>query len=364
MVLPRIPYTAPFPPPTIHPPCATSLPTAVSALSSFLAHPRHQKIALITGAGISVASGLRDYRGASGTYRLNRQYRPIFFHEFCGQHLSRQRYWARSFIGWPSTSRARPNAAHHAVARLRVLGALSGVVTQNVDSLHGVGPDVLELHGFLRSVACLHCRTAMSRDAWQRRLEDLNPLWAELLRDADGGKLRMNADGDVDLPGADYARFRYPACPVCLERDAGRAVRVDRDGAVMAAGADGVVAVVKPCVTFFGESVDPLVKTRAELLVREADALLVVGTSLATYSAWRLVRDAEKAGKGLAVVNIGGVRGEDAFFGDGRAAGERVRLEIAAAEVLAGVVEAFGGKVEMEEELPRPTPSSWTGVEG
>ncbi|KAI5857008.1 DHS-like NAD/FAD-binding domain-containing protein [Tricharina praecox] len=362
MVLPRIPYTAPFPPPTLYPAHATSLPAAIAVLHAFLSHPSHRKTALISGAGISVASGLRDYRGTSGTYRLNQHYRPIFFHEFASQHASRQRYWARSFVGWPATAAARPNAAHRAVYQLRAHGALCGVVTQNVDSLHGVDGGVLELHGFLRAVACLACKTAIKRDVWQAELERLNPLWAGILQDGGGEKLRMNADGDVDLPSADYTQFRYPPCPVCLAEDRGRTVRVDQDGG-MEAGGDGVKAVVKPCVTFFGESVDPEVKVAAERLVEEADAVLVVGSSLATYSAWRLVRDAERAGKGVAVVNIGGVRGEDAFFGQKRAAGERVRLEVDAAGVLAGVVEAFGGKSEPAKEQPYLA-ASWTGVGG
>lgn len=129
MVAPRIPYTDPFPPPTTYPRSATTLPSAIAAVSKFLSV--HRRTLLLTGAGISVASGLADYRGENGTYRLKRHYRPIFFSEFVKRHEARQRYWARSFLGWPTMEKARPNAAHLAIGRLWDLGVVERVVTQS-----------------------------------------------------------------------------------------------------------------------------------------------------------------------------------------------------------------------------------------
>lgn len=85
---PRIPYTVPFPPPAIRPSNAITLPAAIAAVTDFL---QSQNTVLLTGAGISVESGLADYRGEKGTYRLNQKYKPMFFSEFVGNHESRKR---------------------------------------------------------------------------------------------------------------------------------------------------------------------------------------------------------------------------------------------------------------------------------
>ena len=115
----RIPYTAPLPNPKIIPESATSLQGAVNALHDFLTAPtaKNGKTVILSGAGISVASGLADYRGSKGTYTLNKTYRPIYFHEFSANHEARKRYWARSFLGWTTLNRSRPNRAHEAVRR-------------------------------------------------------------------------------------------------------------------------------------------------------------------------------------------------------------------------------------------------------
>jgi len=157
MGLMRIPYTDPLPAARIIPATASSFGGAVAALSEFLAaglgmqtphtdlenrQSRRRQIGearrggtvLLTGAGVSVASGLADYRGENGTYTLNKLYRPIYYHEFISNHGARKRYWARSFLGWPNLERARPNAAHRAVGRLGELKILSSVITQSMDA--------------------------------------------------------------------------------------------------------------------------------------------------------------------------------------------------------------------------------------
>ncbi|EEY20638.1 silencing information regulator [Verticillium alfalfae VaMs.102] len=119
----RIPYTELFAPPTLIPRNANTLPGAVAALTRFLTAPvadgRSPTTVILSGAGLSVSSGLADYRGAKGTYRVNKTYRPIYYHEFLASHEARKRYWARSFLGWPSLQRARPNAGHRAIAEPR-----------------------------------------------------------------------------------------------------------------------------------------------------------------------------------------------------------------------------------------------------
>ena len=133
----RIPYTGPLPPPLIIPENANTPAGAILALSNFLSagissnHLRGSGTTLLTGAGISVASGLADYRGTRGTYTLNKTYRPIYYNEFISNHEARKRYWARSFLGWTILNRARPNSAHQAVKDLGQLGFIKSVVTQS-----------------------------------------------------------------------------------------------------------------------------------------------------------------------------------------------------------------------------------------
>ena len=138
----RIPYTGPLPPPIIIPRSADTLTGAIKAIQVFLSAPSSSNIqfssgrgnnqtVLLTGAGVSVASGLADYRGTSGTYTLNKTYRPIYYNEFVSSHEARKRYWARSFLGWTNLHKARPNSAHSAIKRLGELGIVRSVITQS-----------------------------------------------------------------------------------------------------------------------------------------------------------------------------------------------------------------------------------------
>lgn len=137
----RIPYTGPLPPPIIIPRSANTVTGAVAALTEFLSAPasRHlvnpyaqgDKTVILTGAGISVASGLADYRGTKGTYTVNKTYRPIYYNEFTSNHEARKRYWARSFLGWTNLHKSRPNSTHYAVKALHDLNLVSSVVTQS-----------------------------------------------------------------------------------------------------------------------------------------------------------------------------------------------------------------------------------------
>lgn len=156
----RVPYTDPLPAPKIIPTSASTASGAIAALVDFLSPsllpsktiisqttsrsklsttPRHSsrdgggggKTLLLTGAGISVASGLADYRGTNGTYTLNKTYRPIYFNEFCESHEARKRYWARSFLGWTNLEKARPNKAHEACGDLGRMGVVGSLITQS-----------------------------------------------------------------------------------------------------------------------------------------------------------------------------------------------------------------------------------------
>ena len=375
MPLMRIPFTTPLPSPNVIPASASTVQGAVSALHDFLTVPakRSGKTVVLSGAGISVASGLADYRGSHGTYTLNKTYRPIYFHEFSASHEARKRYWARSFLGWTNLHRSRPNRAHDAVASLGEMGLVSTVVTQNVDSFHSKAhPNLrtLELHGYLRNCVCLSCRTEYNRDKFQGDLSALNPSWAAFLAEMlDSGALttenpeerrrkglKTNPDGDVDVPGVEYSTFRYPACPKCLQTPPeGKKVELDDDGAWSPTSTAGVL---KPAVIMFGESITNPVRLAVESAIDEASRMLVLGSSLATYSAWRLVKKAKEEGMPLAIVNVGGVRGEEFFLdgvplsGSGR---DGVRCSLPLEEILPTpghpAAERYGGQCWWESDI-------------
>lgn len=355
----RIPFTAPLPSPTIKPGSASSLEGAVTALHDFLTtpSPRSSNTVVLSGAGISVASGLADYRGSNGTYTLNKTYRPIYYHEFCASHEARKRYWARSFLGWTNLYRSRPNIAHEAVGTLGEMGIVSSVITQNVDSFHPkIHPDLktLELHGYLRNCVCISCRTEYNRDKFQDDLASLNPTWAAFLNGMlESGALstenpeerrrrglKTNPDGDVDVPGIEYTTFRYPPCPKCLkDPPEGKRVEADADGAWSRTSTAGVL---KPAVIMFGESISSHVKLAVESAIDSADRMLVLGSSLATYSAWRLAKKAKEEGMPIAIVNMGGVRNEELFMADVLPDGlgrHGVRCGLALEEVLPALVQ-------------------------
>ncbi|CAG5178226.1 uncharacterized protein ALTATR162_LOCUS8594 [Alternaria atra] len=240
----------------------------------------------------------------------------------------------------------------------------------DVDSFHPKAHPQLptiELHGYLRNLVCLTCRNEYSRRSFQNQLSTLNPSWATFLAEMiESGALdtenpderrkkglKSNPDGDVDVPDAPYTTFRYPACPTCLEKPPKRAdggtvrVQVDKDGAWDPASEGGVL---KPAVIMFGESIPAATKVAAEEAVDAAGRILVIGSSLATYSAWRLVKKAKEMQMPIGVLNMGGVRGEETFFGDvedtntGR---EAARLSENAEKVLPQVVKILQ---EMKEK--------------
>jgi NAD-dependent SIR2 family protein deacetylase len=247
----------------------------MSALREFLA--AHPRLAVLTGAGVSVSSGIPDYRDERGEWK---RARPVEFQPFMARLEVRQRYWARSAVGWPVVARAQPNGAHLALARLEQDGPIRMIITQNVDGLHSAAGsrNVIDLHGRLDAVRCMRCAHLLPRAELQRQLLALNPSWAEV-------EGRVAPDGDVDLDGRDYGGFLVPDCPRCG-------------------------GILKPDVVFFGENVPRERVDRAFEAIAGADALLVVGSSLMVYSGYRFAEAAAAAGKPIAAVNLGRTRAD------------------------------------------------------
>ncbi|MBR7744333.1 NAD-dependent protein deacetylase [Phycicoccus sp. BSK3Z-2] len=269
------------------PPPETRDPEAVARLARVLAE--HPGTLVLTGAGMSTDSGIPDYRGRDGTRRVM----PMLHAEFCASTENRQRYWARSYVGWQRFSAAAPNPAHRAVARMQQAGTLGTVITQNVDGLHqrAGSPAVLDLHGSLAEVVCLTCGDRTPRVDLQQRLDEANPGFDGLVRgEADDGSQvssQIRPDGDVVLADEHVATFRLVDCVVC--------------------GAD----TLKPDVVFFGGVVP---KDRVEecfALTDAAPALLVLGSSLAVMSGLRFVRRAARRGIPVLAVTRGPTRGDE-----------------------------------------------------
>jgi NAD-dependent SIR2 family protein deacetylase len=151
-----------------------------------------ERLLLLTGAGVSTASGIPDYRDERGEWK---QQRPMEYRDFISSRAARQRYWTRSYYGWQRFGEARPNAAHHALARLEQTGRVVHTITQNVDGLQQRAGSrrVTELHGSLASVDCLDCGASLARAAVQHELLRRNPQFASL-----SGSLAP--DGDARRP--------------------------------------------------------------------------------------------------------------------------------------------------------------------
>ncbi|WP_223524116.1 NAD-dependent protein deacetylase [Pseudomonas sp. BF-RE-24] len=248
-------------------------------LDQLQAYLAGRRFLVLTGAGISTPSGIPDYRDSDGV-RRGRQ--PMMYQEFLAQAEARRRYWARAMLGWPRVRQARPNAAHEALAQLQARQRITGLITQNVDTLHDQAgsQDVIELHGSLHRVLCLDCGQRSERQQIQQLMETENPYLA-------GVDAVQAPDGDTLLDPAFEARFQVPRCPHCSgER-------------------------LKPDVVFFGENVAPLTATRAVQAVEQADGLLVVGSSLMAYSAFRLCRAIKDQGKPLLAINRGKTRADE-----------------------------------------------------
>ena len=263
----------------------TALPEA-GALPALLDLLRGRRVVVLAGAGCSTESGIPDYRGPEGSLRTRK---PIQYQEFVRSEAARVRYWARGTAGWTRFSAARPNAAHHALARLEEGGVVRGIITQNVDGLHHAAGSrrVVELHGSLASVRCMECGGAEPRGDFQERLLELNAGWAErLARGTAERGVEAAPDGDAELPAWAVESFRVPGCAACG-------------------------GVVKPDVVFFGENVPARTVEDAWSLFAEADVLLVAGSSLTVYSGRRFIYRAQQEGVPIAVVNLGPTRADE-----------------------------------------------------
>ena len=200
--------------------------------------------AAFTGAGVSTASGIPDFRSPGGTWS---RYKPVPFPEFVADPEARRQYWLYKKETYADFAAARPNPAHIALARMERAGWLRAVITQNIDGLHQeAGSEcVLELHGTNRRVACLRCQASFPAAEIQARLV--------------GG-------------------CESPECVHCG-------------------------GILKAATVSFGQALPADVLTSAFHIASAVDLLLVVGSSLVVHPAAGIPIAAARAGVPLVIVN-------------------------------------------------------------
>jgi NAD-dependent deacetylase sirtuin 4 len=258
----------------------------VAALRTFVG--ARKNLVAITGAGLSTESGLPDYRSPNGSY--SKGHKPTTIQEFGASERSRIRFWARSFEGWMTFSNASPNRGHLALAALESNGPLRTIITQNVDGLHqkAGSKSVIELHGSLHQVKCMDCGSFHDRIQFQTHLAQLNPEWYRGLLERHQKREQLGtlarADGDVALE-LDFEKFKVPACYTCGGR-------------------------LQPGVVMFGDNVPPAVTQSARAAVEVADGILVAGTSLQVFSAYKWILQARERKIPVVIINIGPTRGD------------------------------------------------------
>ncbi len=214
-------------------------------LVAFLRKAR--QIMVFTGAGISTASGIPDFRGPQGVWTRRR---PVYYQDFMSSEAARIEHWDYKLEAWPAFRAARPNPVHQAIVQLENAGKVVAVLTQNIDGLHALAGSrsecLLELHGTNLSVECQSC------------------LWR----------------GDPEPYFENFQLCRKP--PLC---DCG--------------------GYLKPATVSFGQSLDPLVLERAGEAARKADLVVVLGSTLSVYPAASFPLLAANRGIPYVIINRG-----------------------------------------------------------
>jgi NAD-dependent deacetylase len=208
---------------------------------------KSRRILILSGAGISTASGIPDFRGPGGVWTRRR---PVYYDDFMASEAARVEYWDFKLESWRIYQRAEPNAVHDAIAALERAGKILAVVTQNVDGLHrraGTSADrLVELHGSDRIVECQTCH-------------------------------------ETSDPEPHFARFQDTRCPPRC-----------------ACG-----GILKPATISFGQSLRPRDLERAAAAAQAADLVVALGSTLSVYPAASIPLIAATRGTPYIIVNRG-----------------------------------------------------------
>ena len=264
---------------------------------------QYPRLFILSGAGVSTGSGIPAYRDKEGNWQHSA---PVQHQKFMREHYARQRYWARSLLGWPLIRDAEPGDAHRSLAQLESMGHVGQLVTQNVDRLHQkAGSErVVDLHGRSDIVRCMACDAQYDRRMVHEYTEQINPQFE--LQDVEA-----RPDGDAYLETAEFEVFNVPECEQCG-------------------------GILKPDVVFFGDNV-PKEKVFSALdQLEQSDALLTVGSSLMVYSGFRFCKRAKEWDKPICALNLGKTRADDLLS---------LKLDSAIEDTLKGTVNGLMGSV-------------------
>ncbi len=212
---------------------------------------KSNRISALTGAGISVDSGIPDFRSEGGLWK---RYDPHEYATLDSFKRDPTRFWTMGRELAATIIKAVPNAAHRALAKLEADGKLQGIITQNIDNLHQLAGNkkVIELHGNYLRTYCTRCKAEYVGKKVHQRV----------------------AKGEIP-----------PKCDKCG-------------------------GVLKSEAILFGEPLPEIPMENAVALCRNADLMLVIGTSLSIYPAAILPRIAKKSGAKVILVNLRGLNRE------------------------------------------------------
>lgn len=238
---------------------------------------QNKPVTVLTGAGLSTASGIPDYRDSEGNWKSAP---PVQHHDFMTNEQLRKRYWARALHGWPVLYNAQPNAAHVALAKMQQDGLIDTIITQNVDGLHqkAGATNVINLHGYANDMVCMSCQAKSPRIDMHERCVSLNPEFVQ-------AKATAFPDGDADIEG-DFSAFQIADCLDCG-------------------------GILKPDVVYFGDNVPKARVEKARQALANSGGLLVIGSSLMVFSGYRFARQAKENDQPIAILTRGKTRADD-----------------------------------------------------
>ena len=213
------------------------------ALTDYLKKSR--RIMIFTGAGVSTASGIPDFRGPGGVWTKRT---PVYYDDFMSSETARIEHWDYKLEAWPAFKAAQPNEVHHAIVALEQAGKVLAVVTQNIDGLHSLArtKSLIELHGTNALVECQTC------------------FWR----------------GD---PEPHYEFFRvHRKPPLCH-----------------------CGGFLKPATVSFGQNLNPADLEQATEVARDCDLVVVLGSTLSVYPAASFPLLAAQRGVPYVIINRG-----------------------------------------------------------
>ena len=274
------------------------------------------KLLVLTGAGISAGSGIPTYRDESGVWLRSE---PIQHQAFLSRHSERQRYWMRSFVGWPSVAKAIPSPSHTALANMEATGVIELLVTQNVDRLHQKAGhnNVIDLHGRLDQAICLGCGQIVEREKLQAVLQEKNPFILSIDAVAANKTASNKTAPNKTAPNMAVADLALPDMAVpdiaasnIVAPDGDANIENDSDRTVIIPNCQLCEGILKPNVVFFGDNVNKEIVQSIYQAIERCDGLLVIGSSLQVFSGFRFCRYAADHGVPIASINPGTTRAD------------------------------------------------------